>query len=57
MVKIVEVIQDDDGMSCPEQAFSEMGADETSSACDQDSHVAKLAINGHGWIQILWRRL
>jgi hypothetical protein len=30
-----------------------MRADETSSACDQDSHGAKLDTNGHKWTQIL----
>jgi hypothetical protein len=40
IVKIVEVIQDDDGVSCREQAFNEMGANETGTACDQDSHAA-----------------
>jgi hypothetical protein len=53
IVKIIEVIEDDDRVSCREQVFSEMGADETSSACDQDSHGAKLATNGHRWTQIL----
>jgi hypothetical protein len=42
IVKIVEVIEDDDGVSCREQAFDEMGADETGSACDQDSHGARV---------------
>src|SRR6266542_3487891 len=40
IVKIVEVIEDDDGVSCPEQAFNEMGADETSSACFRGSQTA-----------------
>src|SRR5262245_28392593 len=53
IVKIVEVIEDDDGVSCCEQAFSEMGADETSPAGNQDSHGPKLATNGHRWTQIL----
>jgi len=42
IVKIVEVIEDGDLLSRCEQAFNEMGADETGSACDQDSHGAKL---------------
>jgi hypothetical protein len=57
IVKIIEVIEDDDGVSCREQAFNEMGTDETGSACDQDSHCAKLATDGHRRTQISWRRL
>jgi len=53
IVKIVEVVEDSDGISRREQAFSEMGADETSPACNQDSHAATLATNGHRWTQIL----
>jgi hypothetical protein len=43
IVKIVKVIQDDDRVSGREQAFNEMGADETRPAGDQNSHVVKLA--------------
>jgi hypothetical protein len=42
IVKIVEVIEDDNGVSCCEQAFNEVGANETGSACDQDSHGARV---------------
>ena len=57
IVEIVEVIEDHDGVSYREQSFNEMGADETGSACDQDSHGAKLATDGHRRTQISWRRL
>src|SRR6266542_243096 len=53
IVKIVEVIEDDDGVSCREQMFSEMRADETSPACNKNPHGAKLATDGHRWTQIL----
>ena len=39
IVKIVEVIEDGDRVPGREQAFNEMGADETSPAGDQDSHL------------------
>ena len=39
IVKIVEVIEDGDRVPGGEQAFNEMGADETSPAGDQDSHL------------------
>ena len=42
IVKIVEVIEDDDGVSSRQQALNEMGADETGSACDQNSHEARV---------------
>jgi hypothetical protein len=42
IVEIVEVIEDHHGVSCREQSFNEMGADETGPACDQDSHGARV---------------
>ena len=56
IVEIVEVIEDDDGVSCREQSFNEMGADKTGSACDQDSHETKLATDVHRMKQI-WSKL
>jgi hypothetical protein len=46
IVEIVEVIEDGHPVSRREQSFNEMGADETSPTCDQNSHAAKLAIDG-----------
>ena len=42
IIKIVEVIKDDDRVSRGEQAFNEMGADETRPARDQNSHGASV---------------
>jgi hypothetical protein len=53
IVEIVEVIKDGNGVSRGEQAFNEMGADETSAAGDQNSHVAQLATNCYRWTQFL----
>src|SRR5436309_14461213 len=47
IVKIVEVIEDDDGVSCREQAFNEMGADETCAASDKNSHAPRSSTTKH----------
>src|SRR5437773_10520910 len=47
IVKIVEVIQDDDFMPDSKQVLDKMRADKASTACDQDSHGGKLATDGH----------
>ena len=52
IVKIVEIIEDGDRVPGREQAFNEMGANETCSASDQNSHGAKLATDGDIWTQI-----
>ena len=41
IVKIVEIIEDRHGVSRREQPFNEMGTDETSPSCDQNSHVVR----------------
>jgi hypothetical protein len=35
-----------------EQFLGKMRPDKAGTACDQDSHGAKLATDGHGWTQI-----
>src|SRR5439155_22706409 len=58
IVKIIEVIEDGDFMLGREQLLGEMGADETSAACDQNSHENKLATDKHRWTPISeWRSL
>src|SRR5882724_791649 len=52
IVKIVEIVQDDDFMPDNEQLLNQMRPDKAGAACDQDSHGAKLATDGHGWTQI-----
>ena len=41
IVKIVEVVQNDDSVSGGEQLLNQMRADETRSACDENSHTAR----------------
>src|SRR5262245_47320131 len=53
IVKIVEVVQDDNFMPGGEQLLNKMRPNETRAACYQDPHGAKLATDGHGWTQIL----
>ncbi len=53
IVKIIEIVQDDDFMPAGEQLLGKMRPDKASTACYQDSHGAKLATDGHGWTQIL----
>ena len=53
IVKIIEIVQDDDFMPDSEQLLGKMRPDKAGAACDQDSHGAKLATDGHGWTQIL----
>ena len=53
IVKIIKVVKDDDLMPGRQQPLDEMRPDETRAACDQNSHVAKLATDGHRWTQIL----
>src|SRR6185369_4127132 len=52
IVKIIEIVEDDDVMIGSEQLFNQVRPDKASTACHQDSHGAKLATDGHGWIQI-----
>jgi hypothetical protein len=47
IVKIVEIIEDYDCVSGRQQVFDEMGADETGTACDQNSHVARSSTMKH----------
>ena len=46
IVKIVEVIEDDNVMPGCEQFLNKMRADKPSAASDQDSHGSKLATDG-----------
>src|SRR5215813_948056 len=47
IVKIIEVIEDGDDVPDPEQAFNEMGADETRPASDQNLHGARSSTTKH----------
>ena len=53
IVKIIEIVQDHDFMSDSEQLLNQMRPDKAGAACNQNSHGAKLATDGHGWTQIL----
>ena len=53
IVKIIEIVEDDHGVPGRQQRLDKMRPNETRAACDQDSHVAKLATDGHRWTQIL----
>jgi hypothetical protein len=57
IVKIIEIVQDDDFMPASEQLLNQMRPDKAGTACDQDSPGAKLATHGHGWTQILQLRV
>ena len=46
IVKIIEIVQDNDFMPDGEQLLDKMRADKASAACDQDSHGGKLATDG-----------
>ena len=52
IIKIVEVIEDDDLVSARQQLLDEMRSNETRATCHQNSHVAKLATDDHRWTQI-----
>jgi hypothetical protein len=41
IVKIIEIVQDDDFMSDGEQLLNQMRPDKAGAACDQDSHKAR----------------
>src|SRR6476660_2150638 len=41
IVKIIEVVQDDDFMPAGEQRLNQMRADKAGAACDEDSHKAR----------------
>src|SRR2546423_1486031 len=43
IVKIIEIVEDDDFMPGRQELLDKMRPDETRAACDQDSHGAKLA--------------
>jgi hypothetical protein len=47
IVEIVEVIEDGDAVPGREQAFNQMGADETRPASDQNSHGARSSTTKH----------
>ena len=48
IVKIIEIVQDDDFMPHSEQLLGKMRPDKAGAACDQDSHERqKLATDGH----------
>src|SRR5215471_2184897 len=53
IVEIIEIVEDNDFVPGGEQPLDKMRADKASAACDQDSHGAKLATDGHRWTQIL----
>ena len=53
IIKVIEIVQDDDFMPDSEQLLNQMRPDKASTACDQDSHGAKLATDRHGWTPIL----
>jgi hypothetical protein len=53
IVEVIEIVEDDDFMPHGEQFLGKMRPDKAGTACDQDSHGAKLATDGHGWTQIL----
>jgi hypothetical protein len=57
IVKIIKIVQDDDFLPASEQLLNQMRPDKAGTACDQDSHGAKLATHGHGWTQILQLRV
>jgi hypothetical protein len=40
IVKIIEIVQDDDFMPDSKQLLNQMGPDKAGAACDQDSHKA-----------------
>jgi hypothetical protein len=44
-------------MPTSEQFLNQMRPDKAGTACDQDSHGAKLATHGRGWTQILQLRV
>jgi hypothetical protein len=43
IVKIIEIVKNDDLMSYSQQLLDKMRPDKAGTACDQDSHGAKLA--------------
>jgi hypothetical protein len=57
IVKIIEIVHDDDFMPTSEQFLNQMRPDKAGTACDQDSHGAKLATHEHRWTQILQLRV
>src|SRR5262245_10131542 len=52
IVKIVEIVEDDDFMIGSEQLFNQVRPDKAGAACHQDSHGAQLAQDGTGWTLI-----
>jgi hypothetical protein len=52
IIKIVEVIEDDDLLSARQQLLDEMRSNETRATCHQNSHGAKLATDDQRWTQI-----
>ncbi len=46
VVKIVEIVQDDDFMPYSEKLLGKMRPNKAAAACDQNSHGAKLATDG-----------
>ena len=57
IVKIIEIVHDDDFMPTSEQFLNQMRPDKAGTACDQDSHGAKLATHEHRLTQILQLRV
>jgi hypothetical protein len=47
IVKIIEVVKDDHVVPGRQELLDKMRPDETRAACDQNSHVAKLATDEH----------
>ena len=52
IVKIIEIVEDDDFMIGSEQLFNQVRPNKAGAACHQDSHGAQLATDAHGWTLI-----
>src|SRR5262245_33905742 len=49
IVRIIEIVEDDDSMPGRKQLLDKVRADEARAACDQNSHEPKLATDEHRW--------
>jgi len=52
IVKIIEIVQDDDFMPRSEQLLGKVRPDKAGAASDQNSHGGQLATDRHTWTQI-----
>jgi len=52
MVKIIEIVKDDDFMPRTEQLLGKMRPDKAGAASNQNSHGGQLATDKRGWTQI-----